>query len=231
MGDKPVIIPELLRVFRILNERLFDGKIQEVPVVIQVKKKVSIRYLHDIESLVIGADFTKLECDDIPGVLLHEMIHIFNHQQGTTDVTTNQYHNNSFLKVAINVGLVVIKHKTQGWAITSTVIPRNVVEKDFIVKPNKDAGTKLQQTFEEIKLDKAVFKKGRTEVKQKIEAEKPAKTYFLKYVCNCPPPHNSIRSGRRPDGPNALNILCMNCRSKFECVTELDEKSTPAPDQ
>lgn len=223
MENKTAIVSELEAAYEVLNRSLFEGKLQPVPIVIQPKRKVSLRWMPDIMSLVIGADFTKLEYAEVPGLFLHEIIHVSNYQRGLTDVTTNQYHNKSFLQCALEVGLVVIKHKTQGWAITSTVYPRNVVEKVFIKRPNKDAINRRNDAFDLVKIDKTAFKMGRADVRERIKTEKPPKTYFLKYQCNCPPPHNSIRSGRRPDGPNALNIQCLNCRSQFECVTELEE--------
>jgi hypothetical protein len=100
--------------------------------------------------------------------------------------------------------------------------PRNVVQKKYIMKPTRDAATRLGEVFALIKFDKTIFKQAKSEIRQQAKEDKPSKTYFLKYVCNCPPPHNSIRSGRRPDGPNALNIQCQNCHSTFVCVTELD---------
>jgi hypothetical protein len=194
-----------------------------VPFSVQYKKKVSLRWTPDIEGVVIGSDFLKLEYGEIPCALLHEMIHISNYQCGDVDVTANQYHNKHFLQVALEVGLVVIKHKTQGWAITSTTYPRNVVERIYIKKPNKEAIKRRNDIFDEISIDKTIFKLARAEIRERIKSEKPTKTFFLKYQCNCPPPHNSIRSGRRPDGPNALNIQCLNCRSQFECVTDLED--------
>jgi hypothetical protein len=216
------MIDEIERIFGILNVEFFDRKLRSVPIVVQPKKKVSLRWIQETESIVLGADFLYLDNSEIVGCMLHEMIHILNYQMGIVDVTKNQYHNKIFLKYALQVGFIVIKHKTQGWSITSTVLPRNVIERVFVKKPNKDAIVKRNKIFESIKVEKSKFKKIRSEIKSRIENEKPTKTFFLKYECNCQPPHNSIRSGRRPDGPNALNIQCLNCKSSFECVTELE---------
>ena len=222
----PDITPEIGRVYEVLNSRLFEGKLKPVKIEIQPRKKVALRYFSESETLVIGSDFTNLK-HGAPGheiltALLHEMIHIRNHQNGVVDCTTNQYHNKNFLQSALAVGLVVIKHKTQGWAITTTIYPRNVVDRDYIRKPQKEATLSLMEVFNSIKLDKSICKNARTAIRMKLKEEKPTKNYFLKYVCNCHPPHNSIRSGRRPDGPNALHIQCLDCRSTFVCATELD---------
>lgn len=213
---------ELERAYDHLNKTLFDGQLKKVPFAIQIKKKVVLRWFSESDTIVIGMDITKLEFGEILGVLLHEMIHIANHQAGLPDVTTNQYHNKYFLQQALTVGMMVIKHKTQGWAITGIVYPRNVVERVFIKRPTKEALKARVDSFNGIELDKSAYKDLQSQIREKIKQEKPTKTYFLKYQCNCPPPHNSIRSGRRPDGPNALNIQCLSCRSQFECVTDLD---------
>ena len=219
--DISPLISEIERASNLLNKLLFDDKIQPFQISIQIKKKVSIKWQVDIETLVIGVEFLQLEFNDILGVLLHELVHISNYQRGITDVTINQYHNKHFLASANQVGLVVIKHKTQGWGITSTVFPRNIVERAFIKRPLKNAIVRRNKVFQEIKLNEKLLTESRVDLQNRIKNEKPVKTFFLKYECNCAPPHNSIRSGRRPDGPNALNIQCMNCRSKFECVTDL----------
>ena len=219
--DISPLISEIERASNLLNKLLFDDKIQPFQISIQIKKKVSIKWQVDIETLVIGVEFLQLEFNDILGVLLHELVHISNYQRGITDVTINQYHNKHFLASANQVGLVVIKHKTQGWGITSTVFPRNIVERTFIKRPLKNVIVRRNKVFQEIKLNEKLLTESRVDLQNRIKNEKPVKTFFLKYECNCAPPHNSIRSGRRPDGPNALNIQCMNCLSKFECVTDL----------
>ena len=219
--DNNTLIFEIERACNFLNKSLFENKIQLPQIAIQIKKKVSIKWQADIQTLIIGSEFLQLEFHDLLGVLLHELIHIFNFQRGVVDVTINQYHNKQFLTTANQVGLVVIKHKTQGWGLTSTIYPRNIIEKSFIKRPLKNAIARRNKVFEEINFNENIFNVSRVDLQNRIKNEKPVKTFFLKYECNCAPPHNSIRSGRRPDGPNALNIQCQNCRSQFECVTEL----------
>lgn len=223
MTEPKQFLRELEKAFNLFNKSLFAGRLEPVGFSIQSKKKVGIRWSSESGTIVIGSDVPKLDLSEIPGVLLHEMIHVANHQENLVDVKANQYHNKYFLHCALDVGLVVIKHKTQGWAITGTLVPRNVVEQVYLKKPTKENAKRLSETFGKLELDKSAFKALQSEIRQKLRVEKPPKTYFLKYQCNCPPPHNSIRSGRRPDGANALNIQCQNCRSKFECVTSLDD--------
>lgn len=212
---------EFQEAFQTLNQSLFENVLTPVNFSIQPKKKYTIKYLQDQNLIIIGSEFIKIDNCDILPQLLHEMIHVFFSQKGIEDVTANQYHTiKHFLAKALSVGLVVIKHKSQGWSITSPVAPRNVVEKEFIKMPIKASVQARVEAFAKISLDKNIIAKCQSEIKKLVEKEKPTKEFFLKYVCNCPPPHNSLRSGRRPDGANALNIVCLNCRSKFVCISK-----------
>lgn len=207
--------------FQILNKHLFENVLIPVNFSVQPKKKFAIKYLSDQNLIIVGGEFVKLDNCDILPQILHEMIHVFFSQKGIEDVTANQYHTiKHFLTKALSVGLIVIKHKSQGWSITSPIAPRNVVEKEFIKMPVKASVEARVNAFEKISLDKSIIAKCQLEIKKLLEKEKPPKEFFLKYVCNCSPPHNSLRSGRRPDGANALNIMCLNCRSKFVCVSK-----------
>lgn len=220
ISDSNPSLAELKRVFDVLNKSLFNKQIRACEFSIQPKKKFGLRWHPDSKSIILGCDFVKMDSHEFMHNLLHEMVHIYNFQQEIVDVTTNQYHNKHFLECALNVGLVVIKHKTQGWAITSTAYPRNVTERIFIRKPSKQRILKRNEVFSELKINQVAFKNIKTQLIEAIKTELPAKTFFLKYECECPPPHNSIRSGRRPDGPNALNIKCMNCNAVFTCVSD-----------
>lgn len=217
MADKSIVV-ELDRIYRVLNDALFGSKLNIVPIAIQARKKVSLRWQADAETLILGSELCNIQNSELGGLLLHEMVHVYNHQRGIADVTTNQYHNKYFLQTALSVGLIVIKHKTQGWSITSTIYPRNVIEKAYIKRPNKEAWAARNKVFSSITLDQNAFKIAVRDIKDRNRVDKPTKTFFLKYQCNCPPPHNSIRSGRRPDGPNAPNVMCKDCRSDFVCV-------------
>lgn len=212
---------EMQEAYQAINNGLFGGTLFTVNILVSPKRKFSIKFVHEENSIIIGGGLSRLDSANILPQLLHEMVHIFNHQKGIEDVTANQYHATKyFLPIALSVGLVVIKHKSQGWSITSVAVPPNSVGKEFIRKPDDATIQKRDDVFGKIFFNKDLIAKTQEEIKKRADDSKPAKTFFLKYICNCPPPHNSIRSGRRPDGINALNIVCMNCRSKFICVLE-----------
>jgi hypothetical protein len=93
-----------------------------------------------------------------------------------------------------------------------------VSKKTICELPNKAINKLREEIFQQLatEMNKAVLKK----VKKEIASlpRKSDKSYTLKYECGCEPPHNSIRSGRRPDGPNPLNAMCMDCLTYYKCV-------------
>jgi hypothetical protein len=205
--------------FEILNKELFRNKLTFVPFVLQRKKKVALKYEAKDKVLYLGSQISDTDESEIPALLLHEMIHIYNDQNDICDVTINQYHNKNFAKVATKVGFYVIRHKTQGWGITSTILPRNITDESNLLIPDNKILDKRISIFEKMEFDDFVSIK--SYILEKNQLEKPVKTFQLKYVCQCSPPHNSIRSGRRPDGNNPLRIMCLDCKSHFVCEDKI----------
>ncbi len=201
--------------FEILNKELFGNKLKFLPFVLQRKKKVTLKYEAKDKVLYLGSQIADIDESEIPAILLHEMVHICNDQNEICDVTINQYHNKHFARVAKKVGLYVIKHRTQGWGITSTILPRNIIDSSNLLIPDDKILDKRISVFKKLTFDE--FLDFKAYILEKAQLEKPPKTFQLKYVCKCSPPHNSIRSGRRPEGNNPLRIVCLDCRSNFVC--------------
>jgi hypothetical protein len=72
--------------------------------------------------------------------------------------------------------------------------------------------------LEKLEIDVKTLERGKKEIRKAIKEKGRSKVCFLKYECGCPPPHNSIRSGRRPDGSHPLKAVCMVCGKSFNCV-------------
>ena len=217
------LVAELTKVFSVFNRFFFSNTLHEPVFHLQVKKKFSIRWVVDIKAFVIGGDFIKTKKDEIPDIILHEMIHAFNSQNNIVDVTLNQYHNKFFVNIALQLGFIVIKHKNQGWSITTRSYPRNATEKLFIKKPKIQAVNSRELAFKDLDLNVENLRNLKKHIKDKIKGELPVKNFFLKYECLCPPPHNSVRSGRRPDGPNRLNLVCQDCKAELSCVSDIED--------
>lgn len=207
---KPPIVSELERIFRYYNEGLFDGSLRIPTHVIQHDKKVVFRFVASSYYIVVGSCFGT--AGDVLDPYLHEMVHIYNFSRKSPDITSNQYHNSFFSDIALYVGLHVIRHKTQGWSITSFKKPTN----GEYESPEAEAIKRRDAVLKGMVLDTDLIDRARKEMRQTVESKKP-KPCFLKYTCSCPPPHNSIRSGRRPDGQHAPNITCNRCKTVFIC--------------
>lgn len=210
------IIKELARMYRVFNKEFFDNALATPKFAIEPNRKFAFRYDANADVLQIGAGAANLGVGDFQTAFLHELVHTSNAQQGISDLTANQYHNKNFLDLALAVGLICIRHKNQGWSITTTVYPRNVVDSSSVRKPEEATATRRREIFEKNRPDQSTLRQFRSRIKS-LKQDRTSKTFQLKYVCGCPPPHNSIRSGRRPDGANPLRIQCHDCGEDFVC--------------
>jgi len=209
MPDTANFLYELSLIFKIFNEFIFDGKLKSPSHVIQLDKKVVFRFDPSSHNMCVGSKLPDVSMDDMLADYLHEMVHMENNRLGLSGITGNQYHKKQFLQTALGAGFYVGKHKNKGWAITKFNKQENFKQ------PFPTAEKQLSHCLLEMRADKKVIDDGKKTIARMIASASPAKICFLKYVCGCQPPHNSIRSGRRPDGPNPLNITCNNCNSKF----------------
>jgi len=212
------LIKELQRSFEILNSKLFGGTLKTPDFVFIPKKKVVLRYITDTNQMVLGGDFGSVDVATLLVCLLHEMVHVGNFAKGVVDCRSNQYHNKEFMQSAVEVGLICVRHRNQGWVTVPTYLKGS---KDAVF-PTDSILTARIAAIDSIRFDKEILRQAKGALTQLTRRQRTA-IYFLKYECSCPPPHNSIRSGRRPDGDHPLNIVCQNCNTKFFCV-DLDDK-------
>ncbi|MHA1948281.1 MAG: hypothetical protein ACW99G_02800 [Candidatus Thorarchaeota archaeon] len=235
--EKLPIVEELEKSFAYLNYELFDDDLQLLPFIVQIDKKIAIRYFPESFHMVIGSKFATIGFRDMQQQLLHEMCHVYNYKHGIVDCTSNQYHNQKFLNKALEVGLFSIRHKTQGWGNTSFSPPSTGVScwncgEDYdskkvcskchckiqIAKPEKNDQKRRIAVFKNLEFCKTTFSKAKNTISKNIDRS-PRKICFLKYECQCKG-HNSFRTGRRPDGKNPVNAKCQDCGHPFECVED-----------
>lgn len=204
------LILDLQNAFEIFNKDLFSGSLADPVFTFNLDKNVVLRFVKSSHSIIIGSKLTKTNAANLKEHLLHEMVHMWNEDEGVADCTSNQYHNKKFLHSAMAVGFCVSRHPSQGWEIT-----KFSKSKDCQVYLTVNA--RLLKIANKIKFDEYCLKETKTQISRVVKSQKK-RVCFLKYVCKCSPPHNSIRSGRRPDGPNSLQIKCLVCKNVFECV-------------
>lgn len=207
--------------FAYFNEVFFDDSLSLPSFQIDLSKKFAFRFDGYENQFVIGIGILNVKNKfDFVNYFLHELIHIHNHMNRTEDVNNNQYHSMKFASQALKIGLGVQKDKNQGWSITTIVAPSKA-RKDF--KIHHEANRKLNELVKNFKFDENDYLEKVSLLAGQASLLKPSKLFFLKYECSCPPPHNSVRSGRRPNGNHPVDIVCNICKSNFICVSPLDD--------
>lgn len=209
---------EFERFFDEINKDLFGGILPMPSFTIQVEKKNSIiKFFPNSGCFAIGARFAKASPTEMQEAFLHEMVHLKNHTEDVVDCTGNQYHNKKFMNTALKAGLFVANHKTYGWGVTCF---KPIASPDSFTSPSAAEIARREKIFKKASFNYGDFKRIRNRVRDLIKSTAPKKQCFLKYVCKCAGPYNSIRTGRRPDGPNKPELLCLKCNSKFEYMEE-----------
>lgn len=192
------------------NREFFRGELPKPIIVIKTNNKFVVRYLPDTFQLVLGSAFCKVPMRVILDAILHECCHVYNDLNHVMDHSRkSQYHNRAFAKTALSVGLNV--HKTEyGWIATSTATGE-LTSKEHWLHREAVYQRLFQQYFD---------------LQNETKFQKTAKTFQYKYQCGCNPPHNSIRSGRKPHGPNGLRVRCEVCNQLFICRDYNDKDGT-----
>ena len=176
--DKPLqkmsaIQIEIEKALEQFNTILFDGKLENILITLQTKgrgnfagwcwaeKWVSKESSHT--EINISAEYLTAGYETIMEVLIHEMAHAINSQNGIKDCSKTQYHNKHFKASAELAGLHVENGK-KGWAYTS-------IEKGGIA----------EKALNEIDINRDVFIYQRKEQGSKVKAP----TKMKKWSCGC----------------------------------------------
>jgi len=213
--DENFALEELYSIFSFLNQSFFQKNIEHIDIGFCFQNKTSVDWNAKKKNLFFGSEVFFLTYQEFLISFLHEMIHIDHFQKDVKDVGTNSYHKRSFKDRVVENGLYSVKHKSQGWSIILTDLPRNVVEAKNIDIPDEKSISKRLDIFDQAlknfdlqKIYTSLFNMARNLTQEK-------KTYTYKYKCKCPPPFNSIRSGRRPNSPSPLQANCLSCGCSF----------------
>ena len=200
----------LEKIFRVLNEYYFGGKIEEPIITIQSSPRayghvtVAKSWAKGTDGdrrheLNLGAGTLGRPVENVVATMLHEMVHLYNIQTGVKDTSRGgMYHNKRFRDTAETVDLQVGYHPAYGWTITEPTEPLI----DFIVS----------QGWEDIKMSRddgytavGIGGKGTSGGINPKPPRKPSST--RKYICPCC--GNSFRATKN------LNVLCLDCGKQF----------------
>lgn len=124
---------ELLeKIFKRVNEKYFNGEL-EVPVITIQKTRGSYGHVtvfrtwksndKTYRELNVNPEYLDRELIEILCTIEHEMVHIYNLQNGIKDVSNNgAYHNQKFKEKAESIGLKIDCVPVYGWTLTSPTI-------------------------------------------------------------------------------------------------------------
>ena len=124
------LVEQYTAAFNYFNEKLFDGKLKMPIITIQSQGRKSVYGWFFANSWSEGGEKSYNEInmaaeninrskDQQCETLIHEMVHLYNSQEGLKDCNALQYHNNHFKAGCDMVGLHCEKKPGKGWAFTS----------------------------------------------------------------------------------------------------------------
>ena len=120
----------LNKVFDLLNEAFFENALSRPTITIQstprayghftLNKDTWVSTLGGTHEINIGAGTLARPIENVCATMLHEMIHLYNHENGIQDCSRgNTYHNKKFKQAAESHGLTVEHSDKYGWSHTS----------------------------------------------------------------------------------------------------------------
>ncbi|WP_338984296.1 SprT-like domain-containing protein [Spiroplasma endosymbiont of Diplazon laetatorius] len=197
------LILELHSIHKQLNDFLFSSTLSDIKIAIETsKRRNSLTLGHfdpsqdwsdnknqiTIWTLTLNGDYIRLI-----GVLVHEMVHQFNHERGIKDVENNQRHNKKFKEAAIAAKLNVSEVSSKAKGFNNTSVSQEL------------------RHYIENKLDfnKDLFKK--MIHKDALSHEPKGYNKSNKYICGC----GTVINNSRID---PLKIKCLECNKVFEKI-------------
>jgi len=164
---------EIEKALEQFNTILFDGKLENVLITLQTKGRKNAAGWHwagkwagsknSHTEINICAEYLTAGYEPLMEVLIHEMVHAINNQNGIRDCSKTQYHNKRFKTAAEVAGLAVTQGK-RGWAYTSI-----------------KSGGVAEKALKAIDINRDVFIYQRKEQGQKVKAP----TKMKKWSCDC----------------------------------------------
>lgn len=199
---------QLEKLFRLLNQDMFGGQLEQPIITIQSSAKSYGHYSvfpiwtvngeelrHEIN---IAAGTLDRDIEYTVATLLHEMCHMYNDTVLHTVDCSNRghYHNKNFKATAESVGLIVTKSDRYGWAHTGPsdtlvewILDHNIEE--IRINRNESSGIRITGGNNAANGGATVTTTGTT------------KPHNYRYECPCC--HAVARSGK------PLNLICADC--------------------
>lgn len=196
---------QLEKMFRALNAKYFNSQLEEVVITLQKTPgayghitcgktwQVKDQRRHEINISTATLD---RPIENVTATLLHEMVHLWNIQNGVQDCSRGgSYHNKKFRDEAVKRDLDIQHHPTYGWTLTQ---PTEALL-DFIIENEWQDFKMNNGSLYCIRPGAGSSNKGGDSDQQ--PTRKPSST--RKYICPCC--KNSVRATK------AVNIICGDC--------------------
>lgn len=208
------MIAFLRRVYRQLNNALFDGKLPKVKF-LPLRSHAPRNILNFVppQTAELGTRFVEATPLEILDAFVHVMVHVGNYHDGKPDMGANDYHKANFCSEALRVGLIVENHSIKGWANTYSEVRKS---HGRVRMPATAASRRLKAAYAAMPL-LAALREFQDQIRQ--NAGTSYRKTLYRYVCQCEPPM-IVRSGRDPQGERPLRATCDVCGAKF--VTDGD---------
>lgn len=204
----------LEKIFRALNADLFDGVLEEPIITIQSTPKayghVTVAKAWAVKDerrheLNLGAETLKRPIEEVVATIVHEMVHLYNIQNGVQDCSRGgMYHNKRFKEEAERRLLHIEHHDKYGWTITS---PTEALVEYILTKEWNEV--LINRGFEWTPTGAGGSKTGAPSGGVPgFVGKRPSST--RKYQCPCC--KNSVRATK------AVRISCMDCDMQMVVV-------------
>lgn len=198
-------IKKLEEIFDKANEHFYNKELERPIITIQTGNRSVLGWCSAGTRWVAGdkgyyeinivAENLARSLDGVVGTMLHEMVHLYNAQNGISDCTTTQYHNRKFKEASLAHGLEMVCEKAdinRGYAFTKLNEEGMKFVAELVASGMKD--------FE--------LNRGAPGKDKKPVAKKKPTAPMYTYECEC-----GIKIRNKS---NMLNIICGGCGCKFK---------------
>ena len=198
---------QLEKLFRTLNEDMFDGQLEQPIITIQSSSRSYGHYsVHPIwtvngeekrHEINIAAGTLDRDLEYTVGTLLHEMVHMYNDTVlNVQDCSRGgMYHSKKFKEVAESVGLIVTRTEKYGWAHTepSDALIEWILDHDIEeIRINRTEPTGIRVVGGNTAASGGLTLTGNN-----------PNSHSRKYLCPCC--KNSVRATKQ------VNVICADC--------------------
>lgn len=216
------IIGSFERLFDYLNDKLFEKSLTLPVFSMKDATRFAFRYIPQTHGMVIGRKAFREDFELTAVDLIREMIHESNYLNGvvsSSSINNRQYYTRQFASLARQVGFYVVLAPPRGWRTLRLDPVDGDAER---LDPEPDDRDFLRATLKRSRAAAAI------DFGDHLSGDgKKSRRYQLKYICGCKPPHNAIRSGRRPDGRYPLHITCDLCHKSFRLADQQEDDADP----